>query len=42
MSIELTKLTADMASFYNVSQEAVAEDLQAIFTGQTRPLMIAA
>lgn len=38
MSIELTKLTADMASFYNVSQEAVAEDLQAIFTGQTRPL----
>lgn len=42
MSIELTKLAADMASFYNVEQEAVAEDLAAIFTGQTRPLMIAA
>lgn len=38
MSIELTKLTADMASFYNVEQKAVAEDLEAIFTGQTRPL----
>lgn len=38
VSINLTKLTADMASFYNVSQEAVAEDLEAIFTGQTRPL----
>lgn len=38
MSVELTKLTADMASFYNVEQEAVAEDLAAIFTGETRPL----
>lgn len=38
MSIELTKLAADMASFYNVEQSAVAEDLEAIFTGQTRPL----
>ena len=38
MSVELTKLTADMASFYNVEQKAVAEDLAAIFTGQTRPL----
>lgn len=38
MSIELTKLTADMASFYNVEQEDVAEDLESIFTGQTRPL----
>lgn len=38
MSIELTKLTADMASFYNVEQNAVAEDLASIFTGQTRPL----
>lgn len=38
MSIELTKLTADMASFYNVEQDAVAEDLAAIFTGETRPL----
>lgn len=38
MSINLTKLTADMASFYDVEQSAVAEDLAAIFTGQTRPL----
>lgn len=38
VSLNLTKLTADMASFYNVEQKAVAEDLAAIFTGQTRPL----
>lgn len=38
MSIELTKLAADMASFYNVEQTDVAEDLESIFTGQTRPL----
>ena len=38
MSITLTKLAADMASFYNVEQAAVAEDLEAIFTQQTRPL----
>ena len=38
MSIELTKLTADMASFYNMSQEDVAKDLESIFTGMTRPL----
>lgn len=38
MSVELTKLTADMASFYDLSQEDVAEDLQSVFTGQTRPL----
>ena len=38
MSINLTKLTADMASFYDVAQSDVAEDLQSIFTGQTRPL----
>ncbi len=38
MSVNLTKLTADMASFYNVEQSDVAEDLQSIFTGQTRPL----
>lgn len=38
MSIELTKLTADMASFYNMEQADVAEDLESIFTGQTRPL----
>lgn len=38
MSVELTKLSADMASFYNVEQEDVAEDLQSVFTGSTRPL----
>lgn len=38
VSLNLTKLTADMASFYNVEQSAVAEDLASIFTGQTRPL----
>lgn len=38
MSIELTKLAADMASFYNVEQADVAKDLESIFTGQTRPL----
>lgn len=38
VSLNLTKLTADMASFYNVEQDVVAEDLAAIFTGQTRPL----
>lgn len=38
VSLTLTQLTADMASFYNVSQKDVAEDLSAIFTGETRPL----
>lgn len=38
MSIELTKLTGDMASFYNVTQESVAKALQSVFTGETEPL----
>lgn len=38
MSIELTKLAADMASFYNVSQKEVARSLQAVFSGETEPL----
>lgn len=38
MSLELTKLTADMASFYDMSQTDVARNLQAIFTGETEPL----
>ncbi len=38
MSIELTKLAADMASFYNVAQEDVARSLQSIFTGESEPL----
>lgn len=38
MSVELTKLSADMASFYNVSQKEVATSLQSIFTGETEPM----
>lgn len=38
MSVELTRLAADMASFYNVEQEDVAKSLQSIFTGETEPL----
>lgn len=38
MSVELTRLAGDMASFYNVEQKAVGEDLESIFTGQTKPL----
>lgn len=38
MSLNLTRLAADMASFYNVEQETVAEALNAVYTGQTRPL----
>lgn len=38
MSVELTKLAADMSSFYNVSQDQVATALQSIFTGETEPM----
>lgn len=39
MSINLTKLTGDLASFYDQNQEDVAQALQSgIFAGQTRPL----
>lgn len=38
MSMNLTKLAGDMASFYNLDYEDVAEKLTAVFTGQTRPL----
>ena len=38
LSVNVTKLAADMASFYNVEQEEVAKDLEAIYTGMTRPL----
>ena len=38
ISINLTKLAGDMASFYNQDYAEVAEKLQAVFTGQTRPL----
>lgn len=42
VSLNLTKLTADMTSLYgevqDVSYDDVADDLRAIFTGQTEPL----
>lgn len=38
VSLNLTKLTADIASFYDVDQKEVAEDLAAIYTGMTVPL----
>lgn len=38
MSVNLTKLVADYASFYDVDYEDVAKDFEAIFTGQTRPM----
>jgi hypothetical protein len=42
VSLNLTKLTADLASFYDMEQSDVAEDLESIFTGSTRPLNLAA
>lgn len=38
MSVALTRLTGDMASFYNASQEDVGKALQSIFTGETEPM----
>lgn len=38
VSLNLTKLTADLASFYNQDQADVAKDLQSIFTGMVVPL----
>lgn len=38
MSVELTKLAANMASFYNVEQNDVAKSLESVFTGTTEPL----
>ena len=38
MSVNLTKLTADMASLYNQDYDSVAQDMQAVYTGMTRPL----
>lgn len=38
MSLNLTSLAADMASFYNVEQDAVSTALNSIYTGNTRPL----
>lgn len=38
VSLNITKLTADMASFYDMEQSDVARNLQSIFTGETEPL----
>ena len=38
VSLNLTKLAADMGSFYNKEADEVAKSLEAVFTGQTRPL----
>lgn len=38
VSMNLTKLASDMASFYDKDVKDVSEDLQAVFTGLTRPL----
>ena len=38
VSINLTRLAGDMASFYNAEYADVAKDLEAVMTGMTRPL----
>lgn len=38
MSMELTKLSADLASFYNVDQSDAARSLWSVFTGETEPM----
>lgn len=38
VSLNLTKLTVDMASFYDKDQADVAKDLQSVFTGMVVPL----
>lgn len=38
MSIELTKLVGDMASFYNVSQDIASTALTSVYTGETESL----
>lgn len=38
MSIRLTELAGDMASFYDVSQEDTAKSLQSVFSGTTAPM----
>lgn len=38
MSVALTGLSADMASFYNKDQDEVATSLQSVFSGETEPL----
>ena len=38
MGIELTKLTGDVASFYNIDSQAAATKLKSVFTGETESL----
>lgn len=38
MSVDLTRLAGDLASFYNMDHEDVARSLQSVFTGETEPL----
>lgn len=38
MSLKLTGLSGDMASFYNVSQDTAATALKSVFTGETEAL----
>lgn len=38
MSVNITKLVGDYASFFDMDQKEVAEKFNAIYTGQTRPL----
>lgn len=38
MSVQLTGLAADMASFYNVSQDVAETALKSVFTGETETL----
>lgn len=38
VSLNLTKLSGDIASFYDKSQADVAEDLQSVFTGTIMPM----
>lgn len=38
MAVALTALSADMASFYNVEQDAAATALKSVFTGETETL----
>lgn len=38
VSLNMTKLAGDMASFYNKDQAEVAEDLRAVYTGMIIPL----
>ena len=38
MSVNVTKLSADVASFYNLSQDAAAQKLKGIFTGEGEAL----